>query len=288
MTKTNFSIIERILIKSRQVRFKNTTNSPYLSGDGFASLADLKIQTNNDLEKFKKLQKIPRIIHVRSDLIELLLDIKKVSTEEHILLAGNSDSNLESKNIFKQSIFSKIYLQNSTISDNLNIFTLPIGVENLSIGINGMQSNLKNTSSWAQKKTNVMVGPFSPTHTERMNLLDQISHTNPMVNKFDGVLSPKKFAYLMSEHQYILCPRGNGIDTHRFWEALYRGCVPIILKNKWSSSLNYLNIPMVQLEKWQDFEFEIKKFGKTFSGFDPRKLSFLWIDHWQKLLNPVK
>jgi hypothetical protein len=288
MANTNFSIVERVLIRSRQLRFKNKANFPYLSGDGFASLANLKIEKNSDLEVYSQLQEVPRVVYVRSDLVEQLLNIKKFSVEEHILLAGNSDFNFKSIGIFTQSIFSRFYLQNSFISNNINIFTLPIGIENLTKGINGMPSNLNNNTSWAEKNSSVMVGPFSPTHAERLSLLDQISHKNSMVNKYDAFVSPKKFAKLMKQHRYVLCPQGNGIDTHRFWEALYRGCVPIILKSKWSLSLDYLNIPMVQLEKWQDFEFEVKKFEESFSGFVPSELSFLWIDYWKKLLHLPK
>ena len=288
MVNTNFSIFERVLIRSRQLRFKNKANFPYLSGDGFASLAHLKIEKNSDLEAYSKLQKVPRVVYVRSDLVEQLLNIKKISVEEHILLAGNSDFNFNSIGIFTQSIFRRFYLQNSFISNNKNIFTLPIGIENLSKGINGMPSNLNNNTSWAEKNSSIMVGPFSPTHAERLNLLDQISHKNFMVNKYDAFVSSKKFAKLMKQHRYVLCPQGNGIDTHRFWEALYRGCVPIILKSEWSLSLDYLNIPMVQLEKWQDFEFEVKKFEEFFSGFVPSELSFLWLDYWKKLLHLPK
>jgi hypothetical protein len=288
MANTNFSIVARVLIRSRQLRFKNKANFPYLSGDGFASLANLKIEKNSDLEIYSKLQKVPRVVYVRSDLVEQLLDIKKISVEEHILLAGNSDFNFKSIAIFTQSIFSRFYLQNSFVSNNINIFTLPIGIENLSKGINGIPSNLNNNTSWEEKNSNVMVGPFSPTHVERLNLLDQICHKNSMVSMYDAFISPKKFAKLMNQHRYVLCPQGNGIDTHRFWEALYRGCVPIILKSEWSLSLDYLNIPMIQLEKWQDFEFEVEKFGESFPGFDPSDLSFLWIDYWQKMLHLPK
>ena len=27
---------------------------------------------------------------------------------------------------------------------------------------------------------------------------------------------------------FVLCPEGNGIDTHRVWEALYSGSIPIV------------------------------------------------------------
>jgi hypothetical protein len=32
----------------------------------------------------------------------------------------------------------------------------------------------------------------------------------------------------VAAHQFVVAPRGNGWDTHRLWEALYLGCVPIV------------------------------------------------------------
>jgi hypothetical protein len=149
-----------------------------------------------------------------------------------------------------------------------------------------LPSNLRNNLSWAEKNKNIMIGPFSPTHAERLNLISTLSQSNYVEKNYDEFFSPKKFANLMNEYRYVLCPQGNGIDTHRFWESLYRGCVPIVLKSKWSLSLDYLNIPMLQLEKWSDFEREIKKFGESFSGFDPVKLDTLWLNYWRELFKP--
>lgn len=32
------------------------------------------------------------------------------------------------------------------------------------------------------------------------------------------------------ESRYALCPRGYGVDTHRFYECIYLGCVPIVIR----------------------------------------------------------
>ena len=31
----------------------------------------------------------------------------------------------------------------------------------------------------------------------------------------------------LSQSKFALCPSGNGFDTHRFWQALYLGCLPV-------------------------------------------------------------
>lgn len=49
----------------------------------------------------------------------------------------------------------------------------------------------------------------------------------------------------------VLCPRGNGMDTHRFYEALYVGAIPIVLKSSYSSKLAKLHkLPHIALENW--------------------------------------
>ena len=42
--------------------------------------------------------------------------------------------------------------------------------------------------------------------------------------------NPHLVAYYgrVAAHRYVAAPRGNGLDTHRLWEALYLGCVPIV------------------------------------------------------------
>ncbi len=32
-------------------------------------------------------------------------------------------------------------------------------------------------------------------------------------------------------HRFVLSPPGNGIDTHRMWEALYAGAIPVVLRS---------------------------------------------------------
>ena len=50
----------------------------------------------------------------------------------------------------------------------------------------------------------------------------------------------------MQKYKFCICPPGRGIDTHRCWEALMVGTIPIVL----SSPLNslYINLPVLVLE----------------------------------------
>jgi hypothetical protein len=47
----------------------------------------------------------------------------------------------------------------------------------------------------------------------------------------------------------VACPEGNGIDTHRLWETLYMGGVPVVTENKFMNSL-FDKLPVVVLKHW--------------------------------------
>ena len=49
-----------------------------------------------------------------------------------------------------------------------------------------------------------------------------------------------------------LCPEGNGMDTHRFWECVYLKVVPIVINSTFIQNIKEYNIPMVILNKWDD------------------------------------
>lgn len=51
-------------------------------------------------------------------------------------------------------------------------------------------------------------------------------------------------------HKFTLCPEGNGIDTHRTWETLYLGNVPIELGNE--NNRFWSDLPLVTVRNWQE------------------------------------
>ena len=46
-----------------------------------------------------------------------------------------------------------------------------------------------------------------------------------------------KYQEDLVDHKFVLCPPGNGIDTHRLWEALYSGVIPIVKRHRTHSNL---------------------------------------------------
>ena len=89
----------------------------------------------------------------------------------------------------------------------------------------------------------------------------------------------------MNEYKFVACPRGNGIDTHRFWETLYRGSVPIVIASKWSNSLKYLDLPLIEVSNWAEAGNAIKEFTDQSPPKLPSERKSLWLPYWKNSLN---
>jgi hypothetical protein len=90
----------------------------------------------------------------------------------------------------------------------------------------------------------------------------------------------------MNLYTFVLCPFGNGLDTHRAWEVLCLGRIPIIQK----SPLNkvYNNLPVIEVDDWSciNEEFLISKKNEIINNIKLSIYNFdiLTIEYWKKQL----
>ncbi len=60
-----------------------------------------------------------------------------------------------------------------------------------------------------------------------------------------------RFMSQLRTHDFVLCPRGNGVDTHRLWETLYMGGIPIVRRRDcWLPLLT--DLPVVVVDEWSE------------------------------------
>jgi hypothetical protein len=61
-----------------------------------------------------------------------------------------------------------------------------------------------------------------------------------------------RYLALLGLHRFAACPRGNGIDTHRVWEALYLGVVPVVERSPSVEHFAAQGLPMVVVDGWSE------------------------------------
>ena len=55
----------------------------------------------------------------------------------------------------------------------------------------------------------------------------------------------------LRKYNFVLCPAGNGMDTHRVWETLYMGGYPIVLRTPYMQAI-LKHLPVAWVTNWRE------------------------------------
>jgi hypothetical protein len=92
----------------------------------------------------------------------------------------------------------------------------------------------------------------------------------------------KTYLREIKSSKFVLCPRGNGIDTHRIWESLYMGSIPIVIYE--NAHHLFTDLPILFINNWEEltYDFLNKKYEEMINqnwNYDKLK-----IDYWKKFI----
>lgn len=266
----------------RRVIYLLQTNSPYISGDSVADLCGTILYPSKFRRfRFRARQKqIEDVVFCPSDKFSELLSLQSNKPRFKTLVIGNGDTDFAPKQLNELTLIAdNVYVQNLNFRVE-KCHVLPIGVENLRLGRNGRKALMRNELKWEEKKERVLIGPFSDTHSERRDLLKFVDKVGPWDYQLDFI-SEVKYAELAGSYRFVACPRGNGLDTHRFWETLYRGSIPIVKQSTWSDLVGELGIPFIAIEEWTEEALLGALSSSNYSGINAQCIPALWIHFWE-------
>lgn len=276
------SRIKVLGVYSKRALLRSFNSKPYLSGDLFADYADyvhLPVSYRYNRSWWNSLKQA-QVIFCPSDHLQDFLSNFSSDINARVIISGNGDHDFKSIPEDIPKSIQKLYLQNSFISDGHRIETLPIGIENLRYGVNGLPHNLK-FNPRSQRQNKVLMGPFGLTHPDRIQAFDEFQHLNQSVDLIQDRIMPGDYAKLMSQYKFVASVRGNGVDTHRLWEALYRGCVPLLIEDSWSRSLAQIKIPHRLVNEWSLEEVQ-ETLQYPDQAFNPKSIPSLWWPYWKE------
>ena len=173
-----------------------------------------------------------------------------------ILVTHNSDENITEKyiHIAEHEKVQSWFAQNVMI-EHPKVNILPIGVAN-SMWPHGsteiIERYAKNLAA-EQQRTNNFYFSFNNTNDNVRTYCKEVLSQKGLL--FTEPVPFEEYIINLCNTKYCICPEGNGIDTHRFWEALYCGCIPIVLKNKLTEKL-VKKFPCIVFNSWQELDIE--------------------------------
>lgn len=262
---------------------KHRTSYPYLSGDAFASLCDYAAYGKDGSKplNLRKLRRAKRLFVPGHRLAELL-DSHSQDISASVMICGNSDQNFVRDPILPESV--KFWLcQNYAVDGGLGS-VLPIGLENLRLGKSGFK-RLHKPFFGKKIEDRVLVPPMQITNPIRSITISKCLGLPDVFDVCDGYLSTAKYFDLIGRYKFVLVLEGNGFDTHRLWEVLYKGNIAILLDSPWSRLLRKYNFPVHIIKDIQQIDLEeLRAFtGKKENGIEhDAKLSMLY---WKSLIS---
>jgi len=93
----------------------------------------------------------------------------------------------------------------------------------------------------------------------------------------------------LAAHKFVMCPDGNGMDTHRTWETLYLGSYPIVQRHVFSEFFAQ-HLPIVIIDDWSEVtEDNLNYVYDVFTGLKERwdadwHWELLTISFWEGLI----
>jgi hypothetical protein len=277
------SIRRSFRIRTNQFIYRNKTYKSHISIDSFAHLADYHVYGRSGQEPLdKKKSQEAKILFVNSDRFD------QINFEQfpnlNVIISGNTDTNFEEIPNLPSNI-KLLLLQNCSVSAE-NIKTLPIGLENKRTG---RYSNLKYFSTKISRSDfipKVFVPPMSNTNPIRSVMITKSFEIPEIYDVKTNYLYEKEYFNLIKKYQFLLCLEGNGFENHRIWEALYLGIFPVMLRTKWSVTLDYLKLPILYTDDLSKItRYDLYAFWLANSNFNPDTTPQLWLKYWKDLIN---
>ena len=219
-------------------------------------------------------------IYCHSDYIESLFDnIRDLNFKNLKLITSQSDRKV-SRNLFKlkPECISKWYAVNVDYINN-NLVPIPLGL-----------ASFRNTKCVIAtdffpfeniKKSKFLYVNFN-LNTNYLHRFNAKKYALSKLNvHMASNMDYEKYISILREHKFILCPWGNGFDTHRFWEAIYAGSIPVTKDHNIFKS--FYDIPMVLIKNYKRLN-NLKNINLS-KNFNYSKLQISW---WVDMIDSTK
>ena len=269
----------------------------WIQGEKFQALAEMtfapSVASADDYCGLKntfnaKRLKDVNLIYTHTGYVKSLFNTIKDLNCKFVVLTHNSDVNVTSEYIVPPNV-RRWFTTNVCVSDD-RISSIPIGLENdrWYKDINKKKRMLMKLQTDRGVRNLVYMN-----HKISTNISERTKPYEVFLNKdfcttrmgtngqdFDDYLDN------LYNHPFIVCPQGNGMDTHRFWEALYMGTIPIVKRDL--NNRFYEELPVCFVDEWEQCtkEFLMEQHYLITAYLNAKQQTMLTFDYWKnKILN---
>ena len=257
------------------------SSAPFISGDTFRSFCTYTCDEMG-CTIYPKNVKYGDLIFVKVDnLPHFFYSIHPFIASSYVLVTHNGDLPIPSRfaSFLNEKKLIAWFGQNVENYHHPKLHPIPIGLANQQWRHGDIEA-IKNADEKKQDRdillyVNINVG------------------TNPLIRQpiYDLFVN-KSYAFVannipfdlylnnLGRSKFVLSPRGNGLDTHRTWEALYLGAIPIVKRS--SMDAVFQGLPVLIVDSWEEIseEFLSEKYQEMKNKRYQKER--LYSDYWLK------
>lgn len=217
---------------------------------------------------------------------ELFRHLNEIKSFKNIKIITNQTDSSVTKNIFdkKPICVSKWYSINIDY-ENPNLISIPLGLSNDYSPKNPNANDFIKLSSNKKitKINNMYINYQQNTNLKERKMLFDFFKDEQWVNVDEPNLNLEEYVEKLNSYSFVFCPWGNGIETHRVWETLYAGSIPVL---KYHPSYNSIsNLPVLFVDNYKDINKKLLEEFKNEMKNKVYKFDKLSIKYWEKLIN---
>ena len=253
----------------------------------------------NTLYKIDKLPKLKDKITILVEDYKYFIDneLQKLNKQVSLVIIDhpfrsvcNSITNY--KQFLKNDNIKYVLTENWFDKEHPKVVIIPIGFESKASVLNSGEKDMiiisKRQKKLKDKPLKIMcnshfskyTNPKSGSYNQRQEVVDKLIDNN-LIDFWKNKTDRLKTWKLHDNYSFELCPEGNGLDTHRFYEALLLNTIPIVKRNSLESM--YIKFPCVIVNNWNEItEKNCIKWKKDLVDRVENEKYKLKCDYWMK------
>lgn len=197
--------------------------------------------------------------HPNKDLYKMVnrivwKDVESV-TDKYVSLKISSvvEDNCKSSDIYSVKVDSITNHTFTEIPENIvrwystNVNVVHPKIQFIPFGVNDQGEGCKIVTNYRKDlkdKSNKIYVNFQDYTTERIYLKKYFKDLDFVTFRADKI-HVSQFYEELSNHKFVLCPFGNGLDCYRIYEALIVGSIPIVKDSVFARNLTKLGLPCI-------------------------------------------
>lgn len=250
-------LVRRLADVAVPVAQRRMSSFPFVSGDTFRFVCDVVIDVPHEvaaaLARLEAGDKLSLFVGI--DALPMFLKSISDAVAAGVRLVVHNGDLLPAELLAQHAHrFTAVFAVNWVGEPQL-VRSLPIGLENAWIGVNGSWPLFHDCVPAARADR------LAATRTREV-LIAFNDRTCPEVrgparaaflaSRLDvdapDFMDPVAYHKRLRDTLFVPSPRGNGIDCHRTWEAIYAGAVPVVLREDWP--FEQLALPVLVVDAW--------------------------------------